>query len=771
MGLSTAVAIAVGVARHSPRPRLPWILFVVAQVLFVVGDLFYYTYDLSFPSVGDAFYIAFYPVQAAGLLVLIRSREPGRDWASLLDALVITVGFGLLSWVYLIEPYTRHADDSQLSRLVSMAYPAMDVLLLAVAVRLMIGGGSRPRAFHLMTASIVCLIGTDVAYGAIELNGSYSVGSALDVGWMATYLLWGAAALDPSMVRLSERSSSGAAPLSERRLVLLAASSLVGPVMIMVNSQWPIDGFDARVAAVASVLIFVLVLTRMLGLVSDLRAAGRRHERAERRETALRRAATALTTASDREHIHQAAVAGALELARGLSGIEVEVEIEDDFPVGTNVSAPPDDSVVVSLSTQARVYGRLIVSGADPLPTDVVDGLRTLGAQVALALEGAALTTGLRRRHSDARVGALVQNSSDVILVLDAELVIRYVTPSVAQVLGHRPEDLLGTPMSALAEPSERAQVISFYAALTHNPGVMDRAEWRFRRSDGLFTDVEAISTNLLDNESVHGIVVTARDVTERKALEVGLQRQVKELEEFERIRSEFVATVSHELRTPLTCIVGEVELLGDGDLGVLSPRQAHGVEVIGRNSGRLLSMIDDLLTMSHIESKPLKLHCEPTPVTGLVDGVRSHVGAAAAAKSLTLTLTCEPGAGIVVVDREQLDRALSGLLTNAIKFTPAGGSVALDAQRDVAEVVFTVSDTGVGIPEDEQVRLFTRFFRSSVSSKMAVQGSGLGLVIVKRIVEEHGGTIGIVSVPDVGTTVTVKIPVGEVPERESVAA
>ncbi len=169
VGLSTAVAIAVGIAWYRPRPMLPWVLFIVAQVLFIAGDFFYYTYDLSFPSLADGLYIAYYPLQVAGLLLLIRSRTPGKDWASLLDALIIAVGFGLLSWVYLIEPYTRHVDEGQLSRLVSMAYPAMDVLLLAVAARLLIGGGARPRAFYLLAASILCLILTDVVYGAIEL--------------------------------------------------------------------------------------------------------------------------------------------------------------------------------------------------------------------------------------------------------------------------------------------------------------------------------------------------------------------------------------------------------------------------------------------------------------------------------------------------------------------------------------------------------------------------------------------------------------------------
>ncbi len=762
VGVSSAVAIAIGVVRHRPSPLLPWVLFFIAQLLFLAGDVFYYTYDVSFPSAADGLYIAYYPLQAAGLLLLIRSRTPGRDSASLLDAAIIAVGLGLLSWVYLIEPYTHYTDESHLTRLVSMAYPAMDVLLLAVAVRLVIGNGTRPRAFYLMAASILCLIVTDVIYGAIELNGSYSGGNWLDVGWMTTYLLWGAAALHPSMRELSEPAPAADATLSATRLLLLAAATLIAPAMIMANTLWPIDGFDVPAAAAASAVLFALVLVRMLGLMSSLRDAVGRHERAEQRQTILRQAAMALSAAPDRGHIRRAAVDGARDLVQELAAVDITVEIFDDRTHAEGVPTARPHSVVVSLSTQAAVYGRLVVTSEVPVPDDVAESLETLGAQVALALEGSALALDASQRRSEARVGALVQNSSDVIMVLDAGLVIRYVTPSVARELGHHPDDLVGTPLPSIVDPSEQAALTDFYSRLADHSLASDRAEWRMRRGDGRFTDVETVSTDLLENPSVNGIVVTARDITERKELEAGLQRHVQELEELNRIRNEFVATVSHELRTPLTSIMGKVEMLGDGDYGELSSGQAQGLDVIGRNSERLLVLVEDLLTLSHIETSSLILHRERTLVSDLVDAVRSQVAPIAAAKPVALTLTCAEGTDTVAVDRGQFDRALLNLLTNAIKFTPAGGTVALEAKRDGADLVVTIADTGVGIPENEQDRLFTRFFRSSVATRLAIQGTGLGLVIAKQIVEEHGGTVSLVSTVDVGTTVTVTIPAEE---------
>lgn len=767
LGLSAVVAIAVGVAWHRPRPVLPWVLFGAAQVLFVSGDLLHHGYDFSTPSFADALYLAFYPVQATGLILLIRARSPRRDWAGLLDALIVAVGLGLLSWIYLIEPYSRQTTESPTWRFVSMAYPVMDVLLVAVAVRLVMGVGARPRAFQLLTAGLLCLILTDSAHGAFELEGSFNAGGWLDAGWTVAFLLWAAAALHPSMRELTTRMPVSDGPPSGRRLLLLAAATLIAPVILVANSLWPIEGFDAPVAAAAAAALFVLVLVRMLGLLYRLRDAVGRHQRAERRETILRHAASALTAAPDREHIRLAAVDGARDLVHGLEDVGIAVEIWDSHTPTPPVTIAGFESVVVPLSTQAAVYGRLVVISTSPLPSDEADGLQTLGAQVALALESAALTEGLSRQRSEARVGALVQNSSDVIMVIDAGLVIRYVTPSMVGALGHRPHDLLGTPLLSLIDPGQQVATSAFYSELETRPGESSRAEWRMRRGDGQFTDVEAVSTNLLDNPSVHGIVVTARDITERKELEAGLKDQVRKLEELDHIRSDFVATVSHELRTPLTSIIGEVELLVDGDLGDLSDEQTRGVEIIGRNSQRLRVLIEDLLTLSHIETSALNLHRAPTLVTQLVDGVGSQVGPIAEAKSVALRISCAQGDDTVLVDREQLDRALLNLLTNAVKFTPEGGTVTFQARREGMNLVFTVSDTGLGIPLEEQDRLFTRFFRSSTATSLAIQGTGLGLVIVKRIVEEHGGTISLVSTPDEGTTVTVTIPASEPPGFE----
>jgi signal transduction histidine kinase len=252
---------------------------------------------------------------------------------------------------------------------------------------------------------------------------------------------------------------------------------------------------------------------------------------------------------------------------------------------------------------------------------------------------------------------------------------------------------------------------------------------------------------------------VTIRDVSKRKALEEALTRQVKELVELDQIKSDLVSTVSHELRTPLTSLVGHVEMLGDGDLGELTAEQLWAVRAIDRNSHRLLSLIDDLLTLAKIEKGGLGLALTPTDLPDLIEELKPGILTAAAARSIDVSFGAHGDLGVVLADRPGLERALTNVLSNAVKFTPEGGRVAFDVTCDDAHAIFSVSDTGIGVSAEDKERLFTRFFRSAEATSMAIPGTGLGLTIVKKIVDDHGGAINVESSPGVGTTVTLTIP------------
>ncbi|MCW2641152.1 MAG: multi-sensor signal transduction histidine kinase [Dactylosporangium sp.] len=233
-------------------------------------------------------------------------------------------------------------------------------------------------------------------------------------------------------------------------------------------------------------------------------------------------------------------------------------------------------------------------------------------------------------------------------------------------------------------------------------------------------------------------------------------QRLEAQLRELDRSKDVFLSTVSHELRTPLTSISGFVELLGDTATGPLNDDQRGMLKIVERNTNRLRGMIEDLLTLSRIETGTFKTVRERTDVTQLVSRALRTIGSPA---NLSLYAHCPPMPLMAELDPHQMERVLTNLLSNAVKFTPTGGEVVVSAREDGDELVLSVSDTGMGIPHEDQPDLFTRFFRASNAVTASIPGAGLGLTIVRSIVANHGGEVTLRSEPGEGTTVTVRLP------------
>lgn len=261
-------------------------------------------------------------------------------------------------------------------------------------------------------------------------------------------------------------------------------------------------------------------------------------------------------------------------------------------------------------------------------------------------------------------------------------------------------------------------------------------------------------------------VVVVFRDVTERhrteQALEDALateQAAVEQLRELERVKSDFVSTVSHELRTPITSIIGYLEVLEDGMVGELDEAQRGIVGRIDRNSHRLLRLVEDLLKLSQIESSTLQLNRVSTDLRDVVAAAHDAIGWVLDNRVLDVDVEVPDRPVELEIDPDEMERMLVNLLTNAVKFTPDGGRIGLRLGVDDLGATLSVSDTGVGIPESEQDRLFSRFYRSSTATEQAVQGTGLGLTIVQAIVAMHGGSIDVESGADQGTTFTVRLP------------
>ena len=274
IGLSAVVAILVGVRHNQPRARTTWWLLAAGQLLFVVGDLLFDLHERvwhidAFPSSADAFYLAGYLPLAAGLAMLIRARSPGRDRASLIDATIIATGLGLLSWVFLMKPAATDSSLSVVGRVIAIAYPAADVLLLALLARLLVGAGVHNTAFRLLAGSLLAMLAGDVVFAVLAQADAFTPNNAINITWLLAYVLFGAAALHPAMAALSEPSPVQTRRLTRRRLSLLTAVSLVAPVLLLAQA-WGSRGVDAAAIGVGSIALFLLVVARMAGLIRQV---------------------------------------------------------------------------------------------------------------------------------------------------------------------------------------------------------------------------------------------------------------------------------------------------------------------------------------------------------------------------------------------------------------------------------------------------------------------------------------------------------------------
>jgi PAS domain S-box-containing protein len=349
------------------------------------------------------------------------------------------------------------------------------------------------------------------------------------------------------------------------------------------------------------------------------------------------------------------------------------------------------------------------------------------------------------------------------------ELTWEFVHPKAVKTMGGR--DVLGKPfLAAVPEMAEQP----FYEKLQ-----------RVYETGELFTQTEALAWHdiggrrvesywnsiylpVRDPETgvIEGVMTFDLDVTEsvraRRALEEVSRENARareELEKLNRAKDEFLATMSHELRTPLQAIHGWAALLQKNPLD--QSKLEKGLEVIERNARAQTRLVSDLLDVSRIISGKLQLGLAKVALSPLIQAAAEIVRPAAESKDLRLVLDVDPNIGEAMVDADRLHQVLWNLLINAVRYTPRGGRVSVNADRTDSGIVIAVRDTGVGIAREHLPRIFERFWQVDGSTTRAHGGLGLGLAIVRHLVELHGGTVAATSDgPDQGTAFTVKLPI-----------
>jgi signal transduction histidine kinase len=277
-------------------------------------------------------------------------------------------------------------------------------------------------------------------------------------------------------------------------------------------------------------------------------------------------------------------------------------------------------------------------------------------------------------------------------------------------------------------------------------------------RSDGKIIDY--VSMPLLDGATL----MTFADVTRSRDYERALEERNDALVAADRMKNAFISHVSYELRTPLTNIIGFSDLLGNPHIGVLNDKQTEYLGDISNSSKELLAIIDDILTLATIDAGTMELKQSRVDIPAVIDAAILGVREAAQRARLSLHIGVADGATSFIADEARVRQILFNLLSNAVGFSKPGDTITITCRRDGPMMAFTVEDQGVGIPLEEQWKVFDRF--ESRSHGSSHRGAGLGLSIVKSLVELHGGIVSLESEPGHGTRVTVRLPVAGRPDK-----
>ena len=371
----------------------------------------------------------------------------------------------------------------------------------------------------------------------------------------------------------------------------------------------------------------------------------------------------------------------------------------------------------------------------------------------------------------DTRFQELLEAAPDAILEVDGEGRIMLVNAVAEKIFGYTREELVGRQVEILVPEAMRHGHLGLRASFQHAPSTRSMGlaqQLRARRRDGSGFPVEV---SLSPSGSGEDFRVTAivRDVSDRKRVEdqlreanIELEKRNQEVEQANRLKSEFLASMSHELRTPLHTIIGFTELLKEELEGPLNGKQHRFLHHVHQDSLHLLALINDVLDLSKIEAGRMELDRETMEARKVIRDAMEAILPLADAKGLVLEdRTVEPI--LINADPRRFREILNNLLGNAVKFTPEGGSIQIEtAAPGDGLVAFTVTDTGLGIAPEFHEAIFDKFRQVNLTTRGVREGTGLGLAIVKRLVEMHGGAVSLESAPGKGSSFTFTMPAAD---------
>jgi PAS domain S-box-containing protein len=443
----------------------------------------------------------------------------------------------------------------------------------------------------------------------------------------------------------------------------------------------------------------------------------------------------------------------------------------DGFGLLAALRADPRTADVPVILLSARAGEEATVEGLEAGANDYL--VKPFSARELLArVEGTVRTARAQReqRRAEAERERFFQLAPDLFCIVGLDACFRRVNPAFVKALGWSEEELRTRPLLSFVHPEDVTATEAELARLAQGLATL-RFENRYRCKDGGYRWLAWAATPVAEEGFMYA---AARDITEARRAEAErdglLARESaarQEAEEANRLKDEFLSTVSHELRTPLTAMMGWVQLLRMGSLP--ADKQERALETVERNARAQGQLIEDLLDVSRILSGKMKLDVEPVDVSTVVEQALESVRPAADAKGIRLQAAMD-STGSVMGDAHRLQQVVWNLLSNAVKFTPKGGRVQVFVERRDSSVEVTVADTGRGIASEFLPHVFERFRQADASTTRQYGGLGLGLSIVRHLVEMHGGTVSAASEGEGrGATFTVRLPLSVALRREPV--
>ena len=360
--------------------------------------------------------------------------------------------------------------------------------------------------------------------------------------------------------------------------------------------------------------------------------------------------------------------------------------------------------------------------------------------------------------RNETKYRSLFEKSNDAIMIHDLNGRILEANDRACEMFGYSETELKQKSIMDLTLDEDRVEIKSRIGKIK-TEGYC-RKENRMVRSDGGLIYVD-VSASFLQTQ--HGMIQTVgRDITDRVRTEAAMISAKIEAETASRTKSEFLANMSHELRTPLNSIIGFSDVMFDGLTGELGPKQKNYMKHISDSGHHLLNLINDILDISKVEAGKMELHIDMLNMKTVIDDIVAMTQTLTSRKNISVNVDVQENMPTLRADRSKIKQIMYNLMGNAIKFTDDGGKITILTKVKGKKILVSIIDNGIGISTEDQKKLFKPFSQIDSSISRSYQGTGLGLALVKELIELHGGNIRVESEVGKGSNFTFELPIGD---------